>query len=215
MCPIQWNIIQPIYPSFYIPELDRASKTCNSCSSRNSEMTSKASASTAGTLTSTIHRTPYPAISPLRQELKKAGSTVLVTGGATGIGYAIAQAFSEASAARVIIAGRRESVVQDAVAKLTAIAKQNGSSTQFIGRQTDVADLESTARLWTDLEAEGISVDVLVLNAASISEAATVLDLGVDRVWPDYLINVRALLDNTERFYKQKTAETGGRKVSY
>jgi len=43
--------------------------------------------------------------------------TALVTGGATGIGFAIARSFVEAGA-RVIICGRSEQTLADAVAAL-------------------------------------------------------------------------------------------------
>lgn len=45
--------------------------------------------------------------------MKLSGNTVLITGGATGIGYAMAEAFLEAGS-RVIICGRRESRLREA-----------------------------------------------------------------------------------------------------
>ncbi len=163
-------------------------------------------------LTGTTHRTVYPAISALRPELSQAGRTILITGGATGIGFAIAKAFCQAGATRVIIVGRRESVIRDAVSSLVAHGKEIGSTTEFLGRPADVADLDSTARLWANFEAERIVVDVLVLNAASISGAATVLERGLDQIWYDYVVNARALIDLTERFYKQKAAMSSNTK---
>jgi uncharacterized oxidoreductase len=49
--------------------------------------------------------------------MKTTGNTVLITGGATGIGFSLAQAFSEAGN-RVIICGRREEKLREAKAKL-------------------------------------------------------------------------------------------------
>jgi NADPH:quinone reductase-like Zn-dependent oxidoreductase len=51
--------------------------------------------------TSTIHSKPYPAISPIKPALNQSGKTVLITGGGTGIGRAIAHNFVLASAATV------------------------------------------------------------------------------------------------------------------
>jgi uncharacterized oxidoreductase len=49
--------------------------------------------------------------------LKLAGNTVLITGGATGIGFALAQKFAEAQS-EVIMCGRRKRKLQDAKTKI-------------------------------------------------------------------------------------------------
>jgi uncharacterized oxidoreductase len=48
------------------------------------------------------------------------GNTVLITGGATGIGFALAERFAEAGS-EVVVCGRRESKLQNAKHKLPAI----------------------------------------------------------------------------------------------
>jgi NAD(P)-dependent dehydrogenase (short-subunit alcohol dehydrogenase family) len=161
------------------------------------------------------HRKPYEAISPSRPELNQAGKTVVVTGGNSGIGYAIASSFIQASAKRVIILGRRPDVVKSAAEKLSQEAVSFGSSTVVEGRVCDIASLESTEKLWTDLQNEGVFVDVLVLSAASHCNATPILANGLRNVWADYEANVRSTLDHTERFYKQ-TGNNGAesRKVS-
>ncbi|OLN98069.1 D-erythrulose reductase [Colletotrichum chlorophyti] len=153
--------------------------------------------------TQKIHSKPYPAISPSRPELSQAGRTVLVTGGSAGIGFAIARGFAQANAERIIILGRREDVVERAVSRL----RDEYPKTQIIGRYSDVSDLVSTEKLWKGFEDEGIVIDVLVLNAAKISDPGPILSLGRDEVWGQYEINVRSLLDFAERFSKQNGAE--------
>ncbi|KAL1617286.1 hypothetical protein SLS54_007839 [Diplodia seriata] len=69
-------------------------------------------------LTKKIHRTEYAAISPLNPANSHAGKTVVVTGGATGIGLAIARAFLRASARTVVLLARREEVLGEAAAEL-------------------------------------------------------------------------------------------------
>lgn len=52
--------------------------------------------------------------------MKTTGNTVLITGGATGIGFALAEAFHKADN-KVIICGRRESRLQAAASKLPGV----------------------------------------------------------------------------------------------
>ncbi|KAL0933802.1 short chain dehydrogenase [Colletotrichum truncatum] len=137
--------------------------------------------------TKTVHRTPYPAISPFRDELSQTGKTVLITGGHTGIGFAIARAFAKADARRIIIVARRSSVVNSAASLLgTEFPKQS-------------------------LSKEDIFVDVLVLNAAKLS-TQPILESGRDAVWSEYLLNTRTTLDFTERLYRQANSK-GRRKA--
>ncbi|CAH0022209.1 unnamed protein product [Clonostachys rhizophaga] len=157
--------------------------------------------------TKTVHRAAYPEISPLRPELSQAGKTVLITGGHTGIGLAIARAFSQASAERVIIVARRQSVVESAVSRLGLEFQE----TTVIGRVCDVSNLDAVDNLWQSLATEDIHVDVVVLNAAKLS-AQPILNVGRDAVWGEYLLNTRVNLDFTERLYKQLNSK-GRQKV--
>ena len=166
-------------------------------------MSSSAIALLAGfAFTKTVHSAPYDAISPSRPKLSQTGRTVLITGGHTGIGYAIARAFAHASAKIIIIVGRRDNLVSSAASRLAS----EFPSTKTLGHSCDVADLVSVDRLWKDLANDSIFVDVVVLNAAMLS-AGPILDLSRDAVWDEYLVNVRTQLDFVERLYKQPGAE--------
>ncbi|PNP82873.1 hypothetical protein FNYG_03750 [Fusarium nygamai] len=155
------------------------------------------------------HKKPYKAIEPSLPALQQTGRTVIVTGGNSGIGYAIARSFVKANAARVIILGRRKDVVASAAANLQEEGCQFGSDTDVQGRTCDISDLNSTEHLWKALESEDIFVNVLVLSAASYGAIETILDGGLSKVWGDFESNVRSTLDMTERFYKQKTTVSG------
>lgn len=83
------------------------------------------------------------------------GELVLITGGGTGLGLAMAGCFVQAGA-RVVIAGRREDVLADAVRRL-------GPQASY--RVFDVTDTEQAVPLIEDLTRELGPVTVLINNA--------------------------------------------------
>ncbi|KAJ3850547.1 short-chain dehydrogenase/reductase [Lentinula lateritia] len=115
-------------------------------------------------LTKTYHRDTYPAISSTNPSLSQAGKTVLITGGGSGIGFEIVRSFAKAKASRIIIMGRRITVLEDAVAKL----RGEFPNTEFVAQQGDISDEVSTSSVWDHLNSHNIFVHVLVLNAAHL-----------------------------------------------
>ncbi|UOQ96419.1 SDR family oxidoreductase [Hymenobacter sp. 5317J-9] len=83
------------------------------------------------------------------------GKLALVTGGGTGIGLEIARCMAEAGAT-VVITGRREAVLQDAVADL-------GDSVEYL--VNDITDLSAIDGLVAEVEATYGPLDILVNNA--------------------------------------------------
>ena len=148
----------------------------------------------------TLHKQPYAAISPLRHELNQAGRTVLVVGGSTGIGFAIAKAFVQASSSHVIITGRRQTALVNAVSRLEAEASAGTNISCIV---SDMSDLQATEKLWNDFKLAGTAIDVLVLNAMALGEPKSIPQAGVASVWSAFETNVRGLLDYAERFHNQ------------
>ncbi|TVY74011.1 putative galactose dehydrogenase GalD [Fusarium oxysporum f. sp. cubense] len=153
--------------------------------------------------TTTAHKNKYPAINPSRPELSQVGKTVLITGGSTGIGYAIAQAFIKAGAATVIIVARRVDVVTEASLSLQDEVSRSGSGTHIIVQACDLSDAEMVDALWDDLKDKGVTVDVLVLNAAKFTDTKPLLDLGAEEIWSQFEANVKGPIYMTDRFDKQ------------
>jgi len=87
---------------------------------------------------------------------------VIVTGGATGIGYGIAEAFA-AAGAKVAIGSRRSDVVQSAVETL----KKSGSG-QVIGFPLDVTDRDSVQQFVDSVKNAFGPIQILV-NAAGVN----------------------------------------------
>lgn len=139
--------------------------------------------------TKVIHQKPYERISVSRPELSQKGKTVLVTGGATNIGFGIATAFIKAGAKAIVIIGRRASVLEDAATEL-----REAGSANIITVPCDQSDPEATKKLWAELTSRGILVDVLVLNAGDFIEEKPLLELSAERLWSAYETNVRGPL---------------------
>ena len=87
---------------------------------------------------------------------------VLVTGGATGIGLMIAQAFAN-NGARVYIVGRRADALQNAVE--TWGKKLQHPKGQLIPLTADITDKESIEKLAKEVASKEKKLDVLVNNA--------------------------------------------------
>lgn len=152
-----------------------------------------------------IRKAAYPTIDPKRPENSQAGRTVLITGGHSGIGYAISKAFVSANAKRIIIFGRRADVLESAGAQLNAEAKELGSPAIVDTRSGDIADPASVKKLFSGLKEDGITLDVLVLNAATGGTSKKMVDMPLDEFWGDYHINVRSTFDLIQQFYHQKS----------
>jgi NAD(P)-dependent dehydrogenase (short-subunit alcohol dehydrogenase family) len=120
---------------------------------------------------SEVHSTESNAsISPFSLE----GKLALITGGGSGIGFHIAHCMVQAGA-RVVLTGRREAVLQEAVAAL-------GTSAVYFVH--DITDLQSIPALVADIEAAHGPLDILVNNAGinMKKHAVDVSDDDFDRI---------------------------------
>ncbi|MEJ0017103.1 MAG: SDR family NAD(P)-dependent oxidoreductase [Acetobacteraceae bacterium] len=86
--------------------------------------------------------------------MKLAGNTILVTGGTSGIGRALAEAFHDRGN-RVIVTGRRQALLDDVTAGRPGM----------VGLPLDLGDPASSSRLADGIRARFPELNVLVANA--------------------------------------------------
>jgi NAD(P)-dependent dehydrogenase (short-subunit alcohol dehydrogenase family) len=91
-----------------------------------------------------------------------AGKSILVTGGGSGLGLAMAKTFASYGA-RVTIAGRKRERLEAAAAEISAAAKEGGGADLFAA---DVRDPEQVEKLVAYTADRAGKVDALVNNAA-------------------------------------------------
>ncbi len=93
----------------------------------------------------------------LTEQYGLSGQTALVTGGGSGLGKAIATSLAQ-SGAKVVIAGRREDVLQDACAEI-------GMGTRY--QVLDLTDMAAIPAAAAQLHADHGLFDILVNNAGN------------------------------------------------
>jgi NAD(P)-dependent dehydrogenase (short-subunit alcohol dehydrogenase family) len=98
-----------------------------------------------------------------------AGRSILVTGGGSGLGFAMAKAFASYGA-RVTIAGRTKERLETAVPEIRASAREGGEADLFAA---DVRDPEQVEKLIAFAVSRFGAVDALVNNAAGNFLVAT------------------------------------------
>ena len=113
---------------------------------------------------------------------KLQNASVVVTGGATGIGYSIAKAMLEAGA-QVAIGSRRQAVVDDAVQKLSSCGK-------VVGHPIDVSDRSSVTTFFGWVKSHLPPVTILV-QAAGINIRDRTMQAMIPEDW-DKVMGVNA-----------------------
>ncbi|MDF0692552.1 SDR family NAD(P)-dependent oxidoreductase [Aquirufa ecclesiirivi] len=118
----------------------------------------------------------------MENKFSLAGKVALITGGGTGIGFDMAKCML-ASGANVIITGRRENVLQDAVHNLGA------GAFYFVH---DMADVNATPGLVADIIQSHGKIDILV-NNAGINMKRPAVDVSNDDFAQIIQVNLNAV----------------------
>lgn len=118
--------------------------------------------------TSTWHSRPYAAISPSRAALSAAGRNVVVTGGGTGIGRAVAVAFAQAGAASVSVLGRREDRLRASRDEILSRAA-DPDGIVVLAKPVDLRIKADVDEVMASIVNEVGALDILVNNAGAMA----------------------------------------------
>lgn len=132
-----------------------------------------------------------------------AGKNVVVTGGASGIGYAICELFAKRGATVQLLDLFPEPTMK-AAAELTA--KGGG---KVVGRACNVGDEEAVKKVFADILADGARIDVMVNNAgiAAVGDVGKCTGGDMDRV---YKVNIRGVFHCLQQSCNAMTADNKG-----
>ena len=113
---------------------------------------------------STLHRAPYPEIDPRKPTSSTIGRTIVITGGATGIGFATARNFAIAGASTIVLLARRDETLQKAFSELSAAFP----NTQFLVYAVSITDEAEIQKVFSSVRqtARNKDIDILVTCAA-------------------------------------------------
>ncbi|KAH7068701.1 hypothetical protein FB567DRAFT_457257 [Paraphoma chrysanthemicola] len=160
-------------------------------------------------ITKTVHHAAYPAIDVLNPSNSARGKTVVVSGGAGGIGYAITRGFALAGADVVVILSRRQEALDKSSKKLRAELDAAKSATKIWTYILEMTDLKGARPVFDNIRErlnEGASaenardIDVLVTNAASLYQGKSTLDLGIKAFQESFQTNLIGNLSLVEAF---------------
>ena len=121
---------------------------------------------------------------------------VVITGGATGIGYGFAEAFGK-EGAKIIISARRENRLQEAVAGLRDLGIE---AKYFTADVTKLEDVEALADFAWDAYGQ---VDVIVNNAGMMVPHSPVVDMPIERIQAIFNVNFFGVVYGSKVFGKR------------
>ena len=135
------------------------------------------------------------------------GKTALVTGGGTGLGYAMTSALMR-SGAKVMIAARRESVLEEAAAELNVDANGN----EVVYCTIDLADRASIDESAKQIISTLGGVDIFIANAAQeINQPVD--DLEYEAIDQMYQVNVASNMALLKAFLPHMREKQWGRVI--
>lgn len=151
------------------------------------------------------HGKTYDRIAPSKTTFNAKGKSVLITAGATGIGFSISKAFAEAGVERIIIVSRRPEPQSKAKAQLE-------SQFQNMKVETISCTITDSANMAQMMERAG-DIDVLVLCAAAVGGTKPILQTESSQIEDIFGTNVTACFDLVKTYLSLPPPASGSRTI--
>ncbi|KPI38317.1 putative oxido [Cyphellophora attinorum] len=148
------------------------------------------------------HSDVYPYIDlqgPLKDSAK--GKSVLIFGGGSGIGKAIAIAFAEVGAANVVISGRR----LEALEAVKDEMKGRFPNTNVVPIAANATSVEEVDKVFSDTKSSGITIDILVNSQGARTGRSRLVDSEPDRWWADIEVYLKSPWLTTRAYIRSLT----------
>jgi NAD(P)-dependent dehydrogenase (short-subunit alcohol dehydrogenase family) len=124
------------------------------------------------------------------------GKVVVITGGATGIGFGFAKAFGQ-EGAKIVISGRRENRLQEAIQALSDL----GVDAKYkVADATKLEDWEALADFAWDAHSH---VDAIINNAGMMVPHSPVLDMPIEHFRAIFEVNFFGVVYGSQVFGKR------------
>jgi NAD(P)-dependent dehydrogenase (short-subunit alcohol dehydrogenase family) len=153
--------------------------------------------------TKTWRDTTYSSIDPRKSSLSVQGKSVAITGGARGIGAAIASSFAVAGASNLILIGRSLSSLESTRVTLST----KFPTTKIHIFSADISDTPAISEIFDTVRKTLGPIDILVSNAAYMPDSSPVASADVSEWWKGYTVNVLGGLNLVQAFLRNSTKE--------
>ena len=138
----------------------------------------------------------YAAINPLLPGLSTKGKNVVITGGGSGIGSAMAHAFARSGAASISLLGRREGHLLQVKSRL----ESDFPHTKVFTYVTDLVDRNAVTKTFNSLKSSVQIVDILIANAGHSPQLASLNESSHEDWYNAMDINVKGNLNLVKAF---------------
>lgn len=133
------------------------------------------------------------------------GKTILVTGGASGIGHNISAAFAAAGVARIAIVARSQKPLEDAKTTIEAAHP----SVKILTYQASIVDHTRMTEILQELR----TLDVLVLNAAVAHRRDQATSITAEEMQDAFDVNVLAAFNLTKTYLAMPMPDGGSKTI--